>query len=46
MVLVNKIYEYNEISREQWIEILQDTRVINDELKKYLILFILLKTRS
>lgn len=34
MVLVNKIYEYNEISREQWIEILQDTRVIDDELKK------------
>lgn len=34
MMLANNIYEYNEISREQWIEILQDKRVISDELKK------------
>ena len=36
MLLANKIYEYNEISKKQWIEILQDTKVINEEMKAVL----------
>lgn len=36
MLLANKIYEYNEISKKQWIEILQDTKVINEAMKAVL----------